>query len=59
MQSAGQGGCPVPKFFGQGVIGCRSTSALFVAKTNIEFLKIYSVFTWTGRGGEGRGGERD
>jgi len=47
----------VPTFFGQGegVIQMR-TSALFVAKTNIEFSKIYSVIllsTWTGERGEG------
>jgi len=35
----------VPMFFEQGVVQMRS-SALFVAKTNIEFFKIYgSVFT--------------
>jgi len=46
MQSAGQGGCPVPTFFEQEVIKMR-TSALFVAK-NIEFFKIYRVSTRVG-----------
>jgi len=54
MQSACQGGCPVPIFFGQGVIQMQ-TSALFVAKTNIEFFKIYSVSTSDMDRGEGRG----
>jgi len=52
MQPAGQGGCPVPTFFGQreGFIQMQMF-ALFVAETNIKFCKIYSVSTWTG--GEG------
>jgi len=57
-QSAGQGGCPVPIFFGQGVIQVR-TSALFVAKTNVEFFKTHSVSTPDMDRGEGRGRERD
>jgi len=46
----------VPIFFGKGVIQMR-TSALFVAKTNIKFFKIYSVsksdINRGGGGGEG------
>jgi len=57
-QSSGQEGCPGPTFFwqGEGVIQMR-TSALFVAKTNIKFFKIYSVSTWTG--GRGIGASAD
>jgi len=54
MQSAGQEGCPVPIFFGQGVIQVQ-TSALFVAKTKIEFFKVYSVSTSDMDRGKGRG----
>jgi len=42
-------------FFGQGVIQMQM-SALFVAKTNIEFFKIYSMSDMDrGEGREGRG----
>jgi len=57
-QSAGQGGYPVPIFFGQGVIQMQ-TSVLFVGKTNIEYFKIYIVSTSDMDRREGKGGERD
>jgi len=48
----------VPIFFRQDVISMR-TSALFVAKTNIDFFNIYSVSTSDMDRREGRGEERD